>query len=210
MKGGDHEQHADEIVGLYERHAAAWDRDRGRNLIERGWLQRFAVLLPAGGRVLDLGCGAGEPIAGWFAAQGFAVTGVDAAPSMLALARARFPMQDWIAADMRGLSLERRFDGIVAWDSFFHLPPDDQRAMFAVFAAHAGPGAALLFTSGPAQGVAMGSYRGEPLYHSSLDAVEYRALLAAHGFDVFAHRAEDPDCGGHTVWLARRRAVTLP
>ena len=51
------------IVGLYEENAAAWDRQRGRDLHERAWLERFAALLPAGGGVLDIGCGMGEPIA---------------------------------------------------------------------------------------------------------------------------------------------------
>jgi hypothetical protein len=62
-----------------------------------------------------------------------------------------------------------------------------------------------LFTSGPAHGEAIGSYRGEPLYHGSLDEAEYRMLLDDHGFDVVTHVAEDPGCGGHTVWLARLR-----
>ena len=60
-----------------------------------------------------------------------------------------------------------------------------------------------MFTSGPAHGEAIGSYKGEPLYHASLDAAEYRALLNANGFEVVAHVVEDPDCGGHTVWLAQ-------
>ena len=34
---------------------------------------------------------------------------------------------------------------------------------------------------------------------------EYRGLLATHGFAVVAERMEDPDCGGHSVWLAQRR-----
>jgi hypothetical protein len=107
---------------------------------------------------------------------------------------------------MREMALGRRFDGLVAWDSFFHLGHDDQRAMFPRFAAHAAPGAALIFTSGPAHGVAIGAYAGEALFHASLDPTEYRALLAAAGFDVAAHVAQDPACGGRTVWLARRRS----
>lgn len=79
------------------------------------------------------------------------------------------------------------------------------RAMFPIFHAHALPGAALMFTSGPAHGEAIGAFQGEALYHASLDAAEYTALLAANGFDVLAHVAEDARCGGHTVWLARLR-----
>jgi hypothetical protein len=50
-----------------------------------------------------------------------------------------------------------------------------------------------------------GKLEGEPLYHASLDPDEYRLLLDRNGFDVVTHVAEDPDCGGHTVWLARQR-----
>jgi hypothetical protein len=61
-----------------------------------------------------------------------------------------------------------------------------------------------MFTSGPSQGEAVGSFEGEPLYHGSLAPEEYRALLAEHGFSVVAHVVEDASCGGHTIWLARK------
>ena len=198
------EEDAARVVGLYERHAADFDTDRTRILFERPWLDRFAALLPQGGSVLDIGCGTGEPIARHLIEAGFDLAGVDSAPSMLALCRKRFPANEWIQADMRGLALGRRFDGLLAWDSFFFLTHAQQRAMFPVFAAHASPGAALMFTSGPSESVVVGAYRGEPLFHASLGPDEYRALLAVNGFSVVAHLADDPDCGGHTVWLARR------
>jgi 2-polyprenyl-3-methyl-5-hydroxy-6-metoxy-1,4-benzoquinol methylase len=192
------------IVPLYQRHAQAYDRLRARNLFEKSWLDRFAALVPAGGCVLDIGCGMGEPIAHDLIARGFRVTGIDSSPALIEMCRGRFPRQTWDVADMRDLALGRTFDGLIAWDSFFHLTPDDQRRMFAVFQAHAAPGAALMFTSGPAFGEAIGTFEGEPLYHASLDPDEYRALLAAHGFDVVQHVADDPACNGHTVWLAQR------
>jgi len=193
---------AGEIVGLYERHALAFDAERGRTLFEALWLARFLALLSPGASILDIGCGSGEPIARHLIENGYAVSGVDSSPSLIGMCRTRFPTLDWQVADMRGLSLQRRFDGLLAWDSFFHLTHEDQRGMFAVFRAHAAPGAALMFTSGPAHGEAIGSFRGERLYHGSLAPSEYRALLAANGFAVVAHKAEDPACGGHTVWLA--------
>jgi hypothetical protein len=76
--------------------------------------------------------------------------------------------------------------------------------MLARLAAHAAPGAALMFNSGPADGIAIGAFEGEPLFHASLDPGAYRALLASHGFSVIAHRADDADCGGRTVWLFGR------
>lgn len=196
--------HADRTIEIYRRHAAAFDRQRGRALMERGWLDQLLALLPAGASVLDLGCGMAEPIAAYLVSAGCRVTGVDTSPAMLALCRDRFPAQRWIQADMRGLALRERFNGILAWNSFFFLPPDEQRAMFPVFAAHACVGAALMFTSGLAAGEAFGTFEGERLYHASLDPIEYQSLIDQNGFRVVHHVAEDVTCGRHTVWLARR------
>lgn len=110
-----------------------------------------------------------------------------------------FPEVEWHIGDMRNLALPRTFGGILAWDSFFHLTHDDKRSMFPIFRQYAAPHAALMFTSGPRHGEAIGSYGGEPLYHASLDPSEYRQLLTANGFNVVSHLAEDPNCGGHTV-----------
>lgn len=105
---------------------------------------------------------------------------------------------------MRAVQLDRTFQGILAWDSFFHLTPDDQRQMFSQFAECSATGTVLMFTSGPAAGEAIGEMFGDALYHASLSQDEYRGLLAAHGFEVLKMAAEDPDCAGHTVWLAQK------
>lgn len=196
---------AEGVIDLYSRRAADWDADRGRDLIERAWLDRFLAEIPVGGAVLDLGCGSGEPIARHLIEQGRAVTGVDAAPGLIDLCRARFPDQTWIVADMRGLDLGRTFDGVIAWHSAFHLTPADQRALFAVHARHVAPGGVLMFTSGGDEGESVSDWRGEPLYHGSLSAEGYRAALDAAGFDLLAHAPDDAGCGGATIWLARRR-----
>ena len=188
---------------VYEAVAREFDRDRSKSLMEKFYLDRVRAHLAEDAAVLDLGCGSAEPIAKYFIDHGCRVTGVDAAAAMLGLCRERYPAQTWIECDMRTLDLGQRFDAVIAWDSFFHLPPADQRAMFPVFARHAAPGAPLLFTSGPKAGIAMGGIYGHPLYHASLDSAEYEELLAAHGFRVLLHRVEDPDCGRHTVWLAQ-------
>lgn len=159
--------------------------------------------MPKGGSVLDLGCGSGQPIARHLIEHHCKIVGVDSSATLIAKCRARFPDQEWRHADMRTLSLDRKFNGLIAWDSFFHLSPEHQRAMFAIFARHVAKGAPLLLTTGPEHGEAMGSYQGEPLYHASLSPAEYRSLFAFHGFQVMAHRAEDPQCGGRTVWLAQ-------
>jgi hypothetical protein len=122
---------------------------------------------------------------------------------MIDLCKTRFPAMTWMVGDMRSLALGTRFDAVVAWDSFFHLMAEAQRGMFPIFREHIAPRGMLLFTSGPHHGEAIGNLYGEPLYHASLAADEYRCLLGRNGFEVVQHVVEDPACGGHTVWLAQ-------
>lgn len=192
-------------IDVYQRHGAAWARLRSDTLVEGAWLDCFCNLLPSGAEVLDIGCGSGLPIARELIRRGFDVTGVDGSETMLALFRRNLPGTPARLVDMRQLALDRRFAGLLAWDSFFHLSPGDQRAMFSRFQDHALPGAALMFTSGTAEGCAIGELEGAPLYHGSLDPDEYRTLLDAAGFEVVAHVVEDPACGHRTIWLAVQR-----
>lgn len=194
----------DSVIDIYRRHGSVWAQHRGDRLPEQAWLDHFCSLLPACGAVLDIGCGSGVPLARELSGRGFRVTGTDGASTMLALFQRNLPGAPSRLADMRQLDLGQQFAGLLAWDSLFHLSPDDQRAMFARFRAHATPGAALMFTSGNTEGDAIGVLEGEPLYHGSLGPNEYRDLLHVNGFGVVRHVAEDPSCGHRTVWLAHR------
>ena len=195
---------SENIIELYRKYAREWVALRGEDLYEKVWLDRLLALVPAQAQILDIGCGSGKPIAAYLLAQGYTVTGVDSSETMLLMARQNFPEQTWLQADMRQFNLAQKFDAILAWDSFFHLTQDDQRHMFAQFARHAKLGTVLMFTSGPAHGEAIGELFGEPLYHASLAPEEYRHLLTQYGFEVLNMVAEDPECTGHTVWLARK------
>lgn len=104
--------------------------------------------------------------------------------------------------DMRQLDLATKFDGLLAWDSFFHLARDDQRRMFTLFRRHARPQAALMFTSGPADGVAIGASRPAAVSRQP----------GAGGVQTFIAGERLPrgrPCGGRsrlrgrTVWLAQ-------
>ena len=175
---------------------------RLRSLHEKPWLDRLLARVPPGGRVLDLGCGAGEPIPAYLIAQGREVTGLDFSPAMLALARSRFPAARWIEGDMRALDLPGRFHGIVGWDSFFHLMRVEQRALIPRLARHLEPGGGLLLTVGPRDGEAVGRVGDGPVYHASLSPAEYRDRLAEAGLEVAAFVPEDPATDGRSVLFA--------
>lgn len=192
----------DAILSTYDALAAEWDRRRDRTLFERRHLDRMLTHAP-GRRVLDLGCGTGRPIAQYLVDRRCSVTGVDGAPAMIELFRRHVPQAEAIVADMRGLELGESFDAILAWDSFFHLSPEDQRAMVPVLAAHAAARGVLMFTAGPGAGEPVGDFAGHSLYHASLDPEDYREALGQHGFTVIDVTFEDPEAQGHTVFLAR-------
>lgn len=194
----------DGIRDVYETQAERFDSQRSRVLFEARWLARFAACLPNGGRVLDLGCGGGEPIARWFIAEGFKVTGVDFATAMLDIARARWPEGDWRQADMREFDLKERFDGLVAWNSFFHLTPAEQQGCIARMAEHLKPGGTLLMTVGPDAGEVSGTVGERSVYHASLSPAQYAACLEQNGLRMTGYLAEDPETNKHSVLMARK------
>ena len=194
----------DETRAIYARQAVAYDTKRSRALFEARWLARFSACLPARARVLDLGCGAGEPIARWFIAEGFRVTGIDFAEPMLDLARARWPDGDWRHVDMKQLELGETFDRIIAWNSFFHLRPDEQRMCIGRMAKHLEPGGSVLLTVGHKAGEVSGTVGGEPVYHASLSPAEYAICLEQNGLRLTGFLAEDPETNNHSVLMARK------
>jgi len=195
------------VHGVYCRQAARWDKERATGLrTERAWLDRLCSGLPAGAAVLDIGCGSGLPIAAELVRRGYAVTGIDFAAPMLDLARRNVPGATFALADMRTLALGREFRAVLAWDSFFHLAPGDQAAMFPVFAHHMAPGGRLLLTTGPNMSEVTGHVGGEPVYHASLAPCDYRRHMAANGIKPVEFRPEDPGSDFHSVWLAEKLA----
>lgn len=85
------------------------------------WL---ADTLPAGSRVLDVGCGTGLPTARQLVRAGHKVVGVDISPSMLKLCRDNVPGGEFHRMDLADLDSGElgRFDGVAAFFSLLNLP----------------------------------------------------------------------------------------
>ncbi len=107
------------------------------------------ALAESAASVLDLGCGTGELAASLATTR--AVTGVDPAAAMLAVAAGRpgGNIVTWVAADARSVRLGRRFDLVLLTGHAFQvfLTDDDQRAALATIAAHLAPGGRFIFDS---------------------------------------------------------------
>ena len=64
------------------------------------WLDPVRDRVPAGGDVLDLGCGNGIPAAKWWSDNGFRVTGVDLSDTMVERARELVPGSTFLRGDV--------------------------------------------------------------------------------------------------------------
>ena len=189
---------------VYERQAVGWDRHRPKNLLEKPWLDRFLSRVPANGTVLDLGCGAGEPIVGYLLDQGRAVVGTDYSKPMLDIARRRYPAATFVEQDMRYLDLRGTFQGALSWDGSFHLSASEQADLIAKLALLLDPGAPLMLTVGTDHSEVTGVVEGKRVYHASLSEDGYRECLEKNGFKNSYFRFNDPDCDLHSVLFAVR------
>ena len=196
---------AEGMRAVYDRQAHFLDSTRDRRLILEGnWLERLRAAMPLAGSVLDLGCGAGEPIASYFIEAGHDLTGLDFSLVMLEIARERFPEATWIEADMRDFDLGRRFDAIIGWDSFFHLTPEGQRQAVGAISHHLQTGGHVLLTVGDEDGETLGAVGTDPVYHSSYSPEGYRTLFADAGMEVVDLVLGDMTAGGRNVLMARK------
>lgn len=191
------------VYKSYDKMYNWFDEARSRELFEKPYLDLAISYIQPNAKVLDLGCGMGEPIAKYLIEQGFNLTGIDGSHKLIELAKPRFPKAKFMAQDMREVNLNEKFDLVIAWNSFFHLSKDDQRSMFKIFEKHINPNGILMFTSGPSDGEIWSDNGGEMLYHASLDVEEYKKLLLEHNFEIIKYAIEDEECGGATVWVAR-------
>ncbi|MEJ5961826.1 class I SAM-dependent DNA methyltransferase [Pedobacter immunditicola] len=201
----DNEKH--NVFKTYDIIADWYATNRNPVLMEKTYLDQLIDRVGIGASVLDLGCGAGMPMMGYLINQGIQTIGVDASDRMLEIARFNLPQAEFIKADMRELALDQKFDAIIAWHSFFHLPAEDQPAMFQIFKDHLRENGVLLFTSGKEHGEAWGMNGGENLFHASLNKDQYRSLLEGHGFRVLVYKEDDPQCGDATVWMAQLHSI---
>ena len=107
----------------YEAHAREFAARRDRSAIGVRTVREWARTLPAGGTVLDLGCGSGAPISAALIEEGLSVYGVDASPTLVQEFRARFPDSSVEHAPVEtSRFFGRAFDGVMVPD---HVPELD-------------------------------------------------------------------------------------
>lgn len=99
-------------------------------------------------RVLDAGCGQGEPVLSMLETEAEAI-GLDVSRGQLRLAADATPDAGLLQGEMTALPFEDgAFDAVVSYWSLIHVPMADHRAVFAEFARVLGPGGHVLLCEG--------------------------------------------------------------
>lgn len=193
----------DKVYQSYDKMYNWYDEHRSRELFEKPYLDLAISHLKPKAKILDIGCGMGEPIGKYFIDQGFDLTGIDGSGELINLAKSRFPKARFYVQDMRTINLNEKFDLVIAWHSLFHLSREEQKSMFQIFESLINKQGILLFTTGHENGEVWSDNGGQMLYHASLDLEEYKKLLLKHNFEIIKYIKEDESCGGATVWVAK-------
>jgi SAM-dependent methyltransferase len=130
------------VASGYDKVANVYLERFGASKVRQKWVGRLIEGLPAGGgRVLDLGCGAGIPVARDLTALGHAVIGVDGSAQQVARARRNVPSAVFLEADMCEVAFEvGSFDAVGAFYSITHIPPTQQGRLIANIPAWLKPG----------------------------------------------------------------------
>lgn len=199
--GDDTREAARLVFRGYDRIADEYLSRYGRSSVRDRWLRELMALLPqrGGAGVLDLGCGAGVPVAQALSAAGHHVTGVDGSTRQASLSRANVPCAAFIEADMTEIELpEASFDAVVAFYSITHVPRAGHEALFRRIAHWLVPGDLLVTSLGAGNSDDWrGNWMGTEMFFSHYDTKATLSLIRGAGFII--HQAEvwdqdDEDC----------------
>lgn len=106
-----------QTAAFYQHHAQSYANETATLSMEE-YRHEFVGHIPAGGHILDLGCGGGRD-SQLFIADGYKVTAIDGSPALAALAAERIGQPVEVITFVE-LAFDRVFDGIWACASLLH------------------------------------------------------------------------------------------
>jgi len=169
-------------------------------------LQEFASFLPKNAKILDVGCGAGVPVAKFLVESGFQVVGIDFSEKMLKLARRNVTQATFVMKDMTKLDLaENSFDGLTAFYSIIHVPREKHPLLFKSFNRILKPNGIMLVCMGPDEWEATENYYGTKMFWSQYGPEKSLQLVKDAGFEVIFDKILERGKERHYWILARNK-----
>ena len=178
------------VASGYDEIAETYLRWTSNSPLRQHWLDATISGLPPKARVLDLGCGAGIPVARQLADHGCDVVGVDESRRQIALASQNEPRGTFIAADMTKVAFDAMsFDAVTAFYSITHVPRDEHLTLLTKITTWLKPGGLFLANLGYHDCPAWtGEWLGTTMFFSHFDAATNRVLIEESGLEI--ERAE--------------------
>lgn len=171
-------------------------------------LDEFASLMPKNAKVLDVGCGAGVPVAQFLVERGFDVTGIDFSESMLKLARKNVPKAIFILKDMTELDFEAdSFDGLTAFYSIIHVPREKHLSLFQSFHRILKPEGIMLISLGSDEWEATEDYYGAEMFWSHYSPKKSLQLIKKAGFEIISDSFLERGGEKHYWLLAKNKKI---
>jgi len=179
-------------------------------------LNRFhSSLEPEIGKLLDLGCGAGEPVARYFLNNNWQVTGVDFSERMIELAAKYAPKMVAIRGDIREVKFEpNQFDAVTATYSLFHIPSQLHAELLSEVFQWLKPKGKVLFTyatreyTGAEEYSGYKEFMGTELYYSHKKPTELYDDLQRIGFNLESHEYHTI-CNETFLWVTAQKPTIL-
>ena len=124
----------------------------------------------AGGWALNVGCGCNTRFNPLMRAHGLRIEGIDASARMIALHREADPGVVLHQADICTWTLPRSYRFITAWDSIWHVPLEEPRALMRKLMGTLEPGGVFIFSAGGLDeaGEHVDAAMGTPVYYGTL------------------------------------------
>ena len=191
----------------YDSICEKWDEFRKKTVLNT-CIDDLSRLIKSGGRILDVGCGTGYPIAAALCRRGFLVTGIDVSQKMLEKARSlSLENATFLNKDLLDYKTNSLFNAIIAFDSLWHIPHERQREIYPLLSSLLLPGGVLLFTHGKQNGEMTGEMYGERFYYSALDSNEVNNLLCKNGFKIllFTENYEEKTTGTRDLLIVAQK-----
>jgi SAM-dependent methyltransferase len=160
--------------------------------LDRAILSAFAEIV--NGQVVDLGCGPGD-VTAHLHELGLAVSGIDASPAMIELARQAYPGLRFDVGSMAALDItDGVLGGVLARWSIIHTPPQELPAILAEVHRVLAPGGHVLIgfsaTDGPSHPTQVFDHAVAPAYRWSPDHLA--AMLRTAGLTEVARLVREP------------------
>ncbi len=196
-----------DLIDAYNRLAVDYDKNRGLFDMSAVFDGFYAYLYHCKGHLLDLGCGAGEPVPGFFINRGWQVTGVDFSEKMLELAKKYQAGMKCILADITEVDFATgQFDAVTAIYSLFHVEKEKHPLLFSNIYRWLKPGGKVLFTyackeyTGHREFSGYITFMSEKLYYSHTTPEKLIEILKTTGFDLLS--TDYRDIGGERfLWV---------